>query len=458
MSFKLANSYKILCVDDNENNLFTLDALLNGVENTIVVKASSAKDGLKVLLKENISLILLDIQMPVMNGFEMAKLLRKNKRTKDIPIIFITAVFKSEEFVKEGYELGAVDYLTKPIDDNQLLNKLSLYLKIFNQNNKLEQSQKYFYNIAQSIGDGIYTLDTNNKTTFINNEALRLLGFKEHELLGKSIHDFIHYKDINENPISVDECKIHSVAKDDEIYKEKNTYLVKKDSSFLNVSIKSTPLYIDDEIVGSVTIFSDKTKQNLIDILEKEKFKTSEQVIHSMVDMIESKDIYATGHARRVASYCEMIAIEMDYQKKDIQELKRAAWLHDIGKISTPDNILLKPDILTSDEYIITQEHLNNGYEILKKIDQYNNIARIMSQHHERYDGSGYPNGLKADEIEPLSRILILADAFDAMTTDKIYKPKKTLDEAFIELEDLSGKQFHPEVVSSAVRVLKISD
>ena len=196
MLASLVNRYSILCIDDNENNLFTLRALLENAGKLNVIEALSAKDGLNQLLKQKIDLILLDVQMPEMNGFEVAKLIKANKRTKDIPIVFVTAVFKSEEFIKEGFEIGAVDYLTKPIDDNQLLNKIALYLQIFEQNHRYMQSEKKFADIAQSIGDGIYTLDLNSKATFINNQALNMLGFELHELLGKDIHEYIHYKDV----------------------------------------------------------------------------------------------------------------------------------------------------------------------------------------------------------------------------------------------------------------------
>ena len=455
MSMNDNNKYNILCIDDNQNNLFTLSALLKTLDNINPIECLSAKDGLDVLIKQDIDLILLDVQMPQMNGFEAAKLIKSNKKTRDIPIIFVTAVFKSEEFIHEGFEIGAVDYLTKPIDDNQLLNKISLYLKIFDQNNKLMQSEKRFYDIAQSIGDGIYTLDLNNKVTFINNEALKLLGFEAQEIMGKEIHKYIAYKDRNNHPISSKDCKIQNVAIDGCTYKNNNHHLIKKDASFLPVSIIASPLYVDAKIVGVVAIFRDKTKQYKIKALEDEKLKTQEQIIHSMIDMIEARDSYTAGHTKRVAQYCELIAIEMGYAKDDIELLKNAAWLHDIGKISTPDSVLLKPSKLSEVEYGLIKEHLESGYEMLSKIDQYKVIADIMREHHEKYNGTGYPRALKGNEILPLSRIMIVADAFDAMTTNRVYKSKKTVPIAIDELVELSSIHFHPEVVAAASVALR---
>ncbi|PHQ65853.1 MAG: phosphohydrolase [Sulfurimonas sp.] len=451
---KLVNIYNILCIDDNQNNLFTLSALLENRGNINVIEALGAKAGLDKLLLEKVDLILLDVQMPEMNGFELARLVKSNKKTKEIPIIFVTAVFKSEEFIKEGFEIGAVDYLTKPIDDNQLLNKIMLYLEIFEQNHKIMQSERKFVDIAQSIGDGIYTLDLNNEATFINNQALKKLGFEHRELIGKEIHEYIHYKDINNKPIHPDDCKIHRAMKDGEVYKDDNEYFIKKDGSFLPVSVLATPLYIDNKIVGSVTVFRDKTEKEKIITMEEEKIKNQEQIIHSMIDMIESRDSYTAGHTKRVAHYCELIALEMQYSKEDIDLLKKAAWLHDIGKISTPDSVLLKPSKLNNVEYELIQEHLSSGYDMLSKIDEYRVIADIMREHHEKYDGTGYPRGLKANAVMPLSRIMIVADAFDAMTTNRVYKPRKSVAVALQELQDLSTQHFHPEVVEASLKAL----
>jgi len=455
MHIDLNNQYNILCIDDNENNLYTLRALLKSVPNINPILAESADKGLKIVLKEKIDLILLDVQMPIMNGFEAARLLKKNKHTRDIPIIFITAVFKSEEFIQEGFDIGAVDYLTKPIDDKQLINKITLYLKIFDKTKLLEHSEKKFYSIAQSIGDGIYTLDLDAKVTFINDAALKLLGYEKAELMNKYIHDYIHYKDLNNRPIKKEECQIHHSLIAGEHYSNENDAFIKKDGSFLAVSVLATPLYEENSIVGIVVVFRDKTYQNRIVTLEKERIKNQEQIIHSMVDMIESRDSYTAGHTKRVAKYCAMIAKDMGCSLEEIELIKKAAWLHDIGKISTPDNVLLKPTQLNKLEYELIKDHLLAGYNILKDIDDYHEIADIVVQHHERYDGEGYPHGLRGDEITLLGRIMIVADAFDAMTTNRVYKPKKSVDVALKELEELSGKQFHPEVVQVAVETLR---
>lgn len=136
------NPYKILIVDDNRNNVFTLREVLSAVDGCEIIEALSGEQALVAAIEEEIHLILLDVQMPGMDGFETARHLKMAKKTMDIPIIFITAVFKAEEFIERGYELGAIDYLTKPIDDNLLLNRVNLYRKLFIREDELKSALK----------------------------------------------------------------------------------------------------------------------------------------------------------------------------------------------------------------------------------------------------------------------------------------------------------------------------
>lgn len=199
-------------------------------------------------------------------------------------------------------------------------------------------------------------------------------------------------------------------------------------------------------------------KEHLQDMLKKKTEELNdnyEKSIYSMVDLIEQRDTYTAGHSKRVAHYCELIARDMGYSNEDCTRLHQAAMLHDVGKIETPDSILLNPKSLNEIEYKLIQEHVSVGYKLLSTIPMFEALANIVHAHHERYDGSGYPNGLKGDEIEELARIIIVADAFDAMTTSRIYKARKTIVDAIGELLSLSKKQFDPKVVKSASRVLK---
>ncbi len=210
-----------------------------------------------------------------------------------------------------------------------------------------------------------------------------------------------------------------------------------------------------DELAGDIGFAIDSFKQREeVTKLTAERTANYEETIFSFADMIEQRDTYTAGHTERVAQYCELIAKEMDIEHKQIQILYKAAILHDIGKVATPDSVLLKPGKLTSLDYDLIKLHAFAGYEMLSKIKMYQELAVIIHHHHERHDGKGYPDGLKGDEIPLLSRVMVVGDAFDAMTTNRIYKAKKELPEALAELQTLSGSQFHPAVVKAAVKVL----
>jgi diguanylate cyclase (GGDEF)-like protein/putative nucleotidyltransferase with HDIG domain len=149
-----------------------------------------------------------------------------------------------------------------------------------------------------------------------------------------------------------------------------------------------------------------------------------------------------------------LVAKQMNLPKDDIDLIYRAGMLHDIGKISTPDLVLLKPGKLNDLEYSLIQQHVTSSYEILNRVDVFEKISEIVRHHHEKYDGTGYPQGLKGDEIPILSAIISLCDAFDAMTTSRIYKGRKLISTAIKEIESLKGKQFHPKVADAAMKVL----
>ncbi|MEA2073286.1 MAG: response regulator [Campylobacterota bacterium] len=180
-----------------------------------------------------------------------------------------------------------------------------------------------------------------------------------------------------------------------------------------------------------------------------------EQTLYSMVEMIEERDTYTAGHSKRVAEYAKLIAQEMHYTKEECTKIYQAGILHDIGKVATPDTVLLNPKKLNEIEYKLIQEHVSVGYKLLNHVPMFKELSEIVKSHHERYDGTGYPDGLSAEEINPLSQIMIVADAFDAMTTSRIYKARKSLKDAMDELITLSGVQFHPSVVVAAVKALK---
>lgn len=186
----------------------------------------------------------------------------------------------------------------------------------------------------------------------------------------------------------------------------------------------------------------------------QEKINLYEQNLFSLVSLIEQRDNYTAGHGRRVGEYSQLIAAQLGFSLAQQEELYRAGALHDIGKVAIPDSILLKPGALEPIERVLIEEHVNAGYNLLKRVDIFASIAEIVRYHHERLDGSGYPNKTSGDAIPILSQIMAVADCFDAMTTNRIYKARKSLDEALEELSSIRGIKFRSDIIDAALIAL----
>jgi PAS domain S-box-containing protein len=200
-----APDYKVLIVDDHAHNLYTLRTLIEKQLDAAVLEAGSGRDAIDLTLEHSdIDLIILDVQMPEMDGFQTASLLKLRKRTRDIPIIFLTAAFKSEEFQQRGFAVGAADYLLKPIDDNLLINKISTYFrlirkerllnraleqKVIERTAELEQARQYLQNIITHMGEALLVLDPKGVIKTANPTACRMLDYNEEDLLGLAIGD-----------------------------------------------------------------------------------------------------------------------------------------------------------------------------------------------------------------------------------------------------------------------------
>src|ERR1700746_3507828 len=169
--------------------------------------------------------------------------------------------------------------------------------------------------------------------------------------------------------------------------------------------------------------------------------------LEALGDALDLKDAETEGHSKRVTAFTIAIARAMGISKDQIAVIARGAFLHDIGKMAIPDAILRKPGKLTSDEILIMQEHCFHGYEILKKIPFLGEAAEIVYAHQERYDGTGYPRGLKGEGVPLGARMFAVADTLDAITSDRPYRAAQTVEAAREEIERWAGKQFDPEVV-----------
>ena len=325
------NQKTILIVDDTELNVNTLMDLLD--EKYDILAALDGEDALEIVKDEDsIDLILLDIMMPGIDGFETCKRLKADPTTSDIPIIFITAR-TDEQSIEQAYELGGVDYITKPFRAREVLSRINNHLTLSEQSHILEQKVR------------------------------------------------------------------------------------------------------------------EKT-QELLE-LNKELEDTQREVVFTMGAIGERRSKETGNHVKRVAQYSYLLAKYYGLDEKEAQMLKEASPMHDIGKVAIPDTILNKPARFAPEEFEIMKQHATLGYEMLQHSNRdLLKIATIVAhEHHEKWDGSGYPRGLKGEDIHIYGRITALADVFDALGSHRVYKPAWDDEKIFKLFKEEKGKHFDPKLI-----------
>ncbi len=169
----------------------------------------------------------------------------------------------------------------------------------------------------------------------------------------------------------------------------------------------------------------------------------------SLISLIDLRDRYTGGHSARVANYVRGITVQMGMAEDEAENIVLAASLHDIGKIGVPDHVLLKPGKLTDEEFEWIRKHPEWGWLAVRNVEGFQDASLLLLHHHERLDGKGYPGGLKGSAIPLGARMIAVADSFDALTTNRPYRPRRSVDEALHEIRRCAGTQFDPEVVNA---------
>ncbi len=307
----------VLAVDDRPLNLTLLEAYLREVDCDVLV-ASDGEDALRQLADRSPDLVLLDITMPGLNGFEVCRRIKADPATRLLPVVMLTALHQTEDRV-QALEAGADDFMTKPVEKVELIARVK--------------------------------------------SALRL----------KALYDTLD---------------------------------------------------------------------------------STERVIFSLAAAVEAKDAYTEAHTERVAATSRQLGERLGLEQPDLDALYRGGMIHDIGKIGIPDSILLKPGPLTAVEHQRMREHPVIGERIARPLKSAVNLLPIIRHHHESFDGSGYPDGLAGHQIPLLARIVSVSDAYDAMVSDRPYRPGRSGREAVRILARGRAQQWDPDLVDLFVSEL----
>ncbi len=374
-------------------------------------------------------------------------------KNKNIPYIVICEC--NEEEVRSIINSGAIDFLTKDKEKN--------YIKIFPDYLKhiLSQLVKQFYAEKQVFSKwseyalfGIYVFGEDLKFRYVNPGFLKILGYTADELYKQHNALSIIYPEDRE---MTREKIIERFEGREKIVEYPNRF-VHKNGDVKWVYIKGFVTNFDGEkvIIGTVSDITEIKKYQ--EELEKEKAELEETLresIYAINKIFEVRDPYTSSHQIRVAEIAEKVAKELNFNEKSLKEILWAGLLHDIGKIAIPSDILSKPSKLNDIEYSLIRLHPITGYNILKEIHQVGKIAEIVYQHHERLDGSGYPRGLKKDNIIFEAKLLATIDVIEAMGSHRPYRAARKVEEILEELNSGRGKKYEPIIVDKVIELMK---
>jgi len=309
------------------------------------------------------------------------------------------------------------------------------------------QLQKEYENALDS-SNILSRTDTKGIITYVNQKFIDVTGYSEEELIGKS-HNIIRSKDVPKEFF----FKLWKTIKSGEVYegilKNKN-----KDGSDFWVSTSIVPIKDEKkEIVEYLAIRHDLTE---LFELHQEIESTQREIVYKMGEIGESRSKETGNHVKRVAEYSKLLATLYGLDEKEADILLTASPMHDIGKVAIPDSILKKPSKLEADEWKTMQTHAEIGYEILKNStrDVLKAAAIVAHQHHEKWDGSGYPQQLQAEQIHIYGRITAVADVFDALGSDRCYKKAWELEKILKLFEEEKGKHFDPNLIDLFIQNL----
>lgn len=446
------SSHRILVVDDSSTVRTVLRRELEQM-GAIVSEACDGYQGFETANSGEFDLIITDVEMPRMNGYALCERL-KNQCKDSTPILMLSSR-DQEEDIERGFKVGAAGYLSKFSAKRELSERIQ---EILDTRSLLK-------------GRTILVVDDSSSTRNVIQKALRKAGFdvipaengkRALEILKQTRPDMI-LSDLNMPELDgLGLCR--NVHADEDLRQipfiimssDGDRATMRRSLQFGAVAYLVKPFNVEQLVVTAERFLSDHFRRILRDreVLEFER-RIMLGSITSLVLALEARDQYTRGHSESVAAVLVDLAGEMAFDEDQIERVKIAGKLHDLGKIGIRDQILLKPGPLNDEEWKILKQHPTIGAEILASIPSLADIIPAIACHHERIDGKGYPEGLKGDKIPLLARMVAVADTYDALTTDRPYRRGFSNEEAMAIIADAKGTQLCPDCVASFLRLVE---
>ena len=631
----------VLLVDDRPENLLTLEAVLETLDCQLI-KAASGDEALKHLLQQDFAVILLDVQMPKMDGYETAALIKQRELSCHIPIVFITAINKDPSHVYQGYSSGAVDYIVKPFDPDILKSKVAVFLELWRKTEQVKQQAEllrasehreakqrlaesaeqldHFKPPLEAILDGLFMFEAHTYLlSYLNAGAIRRLGYEDsgsEEIEGKTALDILPefdearlnslmaplrsvaqkslvvetmlrcrdgahtpfeiliqfvkpprsegrfvatLRDISERKKAAGEVQkqmqrmmaLHHIdttinASSDvkitlNVILDEITSLLNADAAVLLLNahtqtleyvagrgfktdalqhtrlrvgqgyagraalerhviaipnlqeapgaLSASPLLPEEHFIGyyAVPLIAKGQVKGVLEVFQRsvvdvetewlnfleilagqaaiaidnatlfddlqrsnaELILAYDTTLEGWSRALDLRDKETEGHTLRVTELTLRLAQAMGLSASELIHIRRGALLHDIGKMGIPDNILLKPGPLTAEEWDIMRRHPIYAFELLSPITFLRPALDIPHYHHEKWNGSGYPSGLKAEQIPLAARLFAIVDVWDALRSDRPYRGGWPMEQVREQIINDAGTHFDPHIVET---------
>ena len=446
---------KILVVEDESIVARDIRNMLAGLGYEVTAVVSGAMAAIQKAQETGPDIVLMDVMLNGdITGVEAAEQIYTNF---SIPVVYLTA-YADSTTVQQAKKTEPFGYIIKPFEERELQTTIEIALYKYKMQMELKDRERWLSTILKSIGDGVIATNKNGAITFMNPLAETLTGWKLDQALDRTLRDV--FKVMNQKPGKMQRISVKKILKGEGSALSDEAILVSKKGKKTPIDPRLEPIKDDGgNISGIVLAFTDVTARKMAEeelkrSLEQQKI-AREGTVRAIAYTIETRDPYTAGHQRRVTKLACTIGEEMGLSKDQIEGLRMSGELHDIGKIHVPAEILSKPGQISEAEYTIIKTHPQVGYDILKTIEFPWPVARIVLQHHERIDGSGYPSGLKDKNILLEAKILAVADVIEAMATHRPYRPALSIEESLREISKNKGTLYDSKVVDICLRVFK---
>jgi PAS domain S-box-containing protein/putative nucleotidyltransferase with HDIG domain len=455
----MAQPARILVVEDERIIAEDIQSTLINFQYEIIGILSTGEEAIELLKKEKADLILMDIMLEgEMNGLQTAEYIHQHHV---VPIVFLTA-YANEKIFAGAAASDPYGYLLKPFEERELHATIEMAFYKFKMEQKLRESEQFMRTIIDTDPNIIFVKDKVGKYVLVNSSMAKLYETTPDDMVGKTDLQFAE-----ENVIKIEDAETY--FNEDLMVLDSGNKLETPEKIFtLNSGKKKyfqstkVPLSFGRFQHGILGVAVDVTARKKAEDQEKLSFEKIEnllrETINALTFAVEMRDEYTAGHQRRVAQLAEAIALELGVSQDVLDGVVMAAVVHDIGKLKVPSDILTKPGKLSDIEFSLIKTHPKTGYDILCSISFPWPVADIVLQHHERIDGSSYPNGLKGDEILYEAKIIMVADAMEAMASHRPYRPSLGVPFALSELQKYKGKYYDSEVVDVCVELFENKD